>query len=48
MRKLKRFELAFKVVQPVVQSFKILAPLMFGAKMEGSLSFMASLVRNTL
>ena len=48
MPKLKRFEQAFQLVQHVVQSLKILAPSMLGARMEGSLSFLASLVRNTL
>ena len=35
-------------MQPVVRSLKILAPSMLGAKMEGSFSFLASLMRNTL
>ena len=35
-------------MQPVVRSLKILALAMLGAKMEGSLSFLASLVRNKL
>ena len=50
MPKLKRFEQAFQLVQPAVRSLKILAPSMFGAKMEGSLSSLASqdLVINAL
>ena len=35
-------------MQPFVKSLKILAQSMLGAKTEGSLSFLASLVRNTL
>ena len=35
-------------MQPVVRNLKILAPSMLGAKMEGSLSFLTSLVRNKL
>ena len=48
MAKLKRFEQAFQLMQPVLGSLKDLAPSMLGAKMEGSLSFLASLVRNAL
>ena len=48
MPNLKRFEQAFQLVQPVVGSLNNLAPSMLGAKMEGSLSFLASLVRNSL
>ena len=38
----------FKLVKTVLRSVRILKLSMLGAKMEGSLSFLASLVRNTL
>ena len=46
MPKLKRFEQAFCLEKTVVRNSKILASSMLRAKMEGSLSFLASLVRN--